>query len=315
MAAASICGWRALAVSLALVLIAANTYLSDMLSESWDSYPNRLRTASIAQCLHDHTRFLRPARRELVGGGHLDKVYVIHYSRAAYRRDLMAKELARVGINVSNSTAYEFVTLYDREELGSEQALRSCTRCGEHHGMAVCSVNLKHVAAWMDIVRMGYETALILEDDIDLSGVYSKGRFNEDVAAIMADLDGRPFDTIILGKCVFARFKEKHAKPVSPRLVMPRPRDGHSRCMGAYLVSNRGARRLLMGLPYDAEHPYPDHHLNKVGRLFGRDFVGLWAHPPVAHEMRLPGSQRHIWRQPRASSGGGDPAGSTAPVH
>jgi len=80
----------------------------------------------------------------------------------------MEKELRTIGLD-SNSSAIDFVTAYDREEMG--QDLVQCARCGlSNKGAGICSVNLKHVAVHADIYRNGYRSALILEDDISLDG-------------------------------------------------------------------------------------------------------------------------------------------------
>lgn len=235
--------------------------------------------------------------------GTVDKIFIIHYTPAFYRRKLMMNELLRVGVGVQANV--EFVEVYDRENIsaGNLDTLRlaTCTRCGMsgRHGNAICSVNLKHLSAWMDIVRRNYDVALILEDDIELGLSRRPKSFALGVVALLEDLHANAFDTIVLGTCGFSSpgLAEK-GTVVSPRIVRPRSADGASRCAGAYLVSNRGARRLLAGLPFPSRlYPAPDHHINKVAWAVGKDFVGLWAWPPLARDMRLPKKQRHSWRK------------------
>mmetsp|Transcript_11032 Transcript_11032/g.22077 ORF Transcript_11032/g.22077 Transcript_11032/m.22077 type:complete len:292 (-) Transcript_11032:262-1137(-) len=137
-------------------------------------------------------------------GGLVDKVYVIHYSGAAKRKARMLETLSAAGIPVDDhlgnhdynltrdhaaspsagphlgggaaltehkgrSGAVDFVEAYDRENI--PHALATCVRCGYRSaGPAVCSVNLKHVSAYRDMVRHGYGLSLLLEDDIALTG-------------------------------------------------------------------------------------------------------------------------------------------------
>jgi hypothetical protein len=81
----------------------------------------------------------------------IDKIYVIHYSRAEDRKVKMLETLASVGVP-ENSSLVDFVEQFDREELPHD--LGNCVQCGEKEiSPAVCSVNLKHIAAYHDIVK------------------------------------------------------------------------------------------------------------------------------------------------------------------
>lgn len=101
-------------------------------------------------------------------GSFIDKIYIIHYSKATDRKVKMIDTLLSIGVN-ENSSIVDFVEDFDREELPHE--LGKCVNCGETNiSPAVCSVNLKHIAAYHDIVKQGHGLSLIIEDDIDLSG-------------------------------------------------------------------------------------------------------------------------------------------------
>lgn len=89
-------------------------------------------------------------------------------------------------------------------------------------------------------------------------------------------------------------------KKVTSHLFKPSMKNGASKCMGAVLLTQRGAKRLLKGLPYPNKEvyyngstanrnsnisgsgcyrfwgSYPDHFLNMVSRMVGDDFMGLW---------------------------------------
>ena len=59
----------------------------------------------------------------------------------------------------------EFVTPYDRED-PSLAALKECVRCGGTNGAAgfpaaVCSVDVKHVAAYSDMVRASFLLVIV----------------------------------------------------------------------------------------------------------------------------------------------------------
>lgn len=268
----------------------------------WDLMQNRMGAANVPVTCMNRSAWLSPPARD--GGKVLgvDKIYIIHYSRASYRHALMTTQLARVGVD-AGAPVVEFVRVYDREEFAKGQAdvlfVASCSGCGfripgQAYSTALCSTNLKHAAAWMDIFRRGYESALLLEDDMDLCGSNSSGTFRDEMLALMDDLKGHVFDTVMLGNCGLREGGIGETR-VSAHIVRPPAKLGASRCAGAYVVSNRGARRLLAGLPFKRIRA-PDHHINHVGALVGSAFVGLWASPPLAKDMKLRKSQRHSWR-------------------
>ena len=120
------------------------------------------------------------------------------------------------------------------------------------------------------------------------------------------------FDTAIIGECVFTKWfsKRPFLTQVAKHLYQPNMKQGASKCVGAVLVSQSGARRLLQALPFARPGMYnasghcfrtpgafPDHHLNMAHRLSGNTFRGLWVVPELCSEMEMPAGEAHIWRE------------------
>jgi GR25 family glycosyltransferase involved in LPS biosynthesis len=83
----------------------------------------------------------------------IDHIYCINLERSIERREKMEREFGREGLDV------EFFNACDGRAMGRD-------------GVFGCAQS--HINVWKDIVSKGYETALILEDDVFLENDFKK---------------------------------------------------------------------------------------------------------------------------------------------
>ena len=109
-----------------------------------------------------------------------EKVYVIHYSPRAWRRERMLERLRDAGVPVdADAGVVSFVDAFDAPSFTEAelQCLRQSARLAPHakywgkmqpappHSPQIASVDTKNYAALLDMLRHGFERALIVEDD------------------------------------------------------------------------------------------------------------------------------------------------------
>ena len=204
------------------------------------------------------------------------KVFVIHYTKLNERKRHIEQQLANYGFDV------EFITDHDREDLtDQDMALFDADLLTPSE----MSLIRKHIACYERICQHGLESALILEDDATL-----ESNFETILDNYMKQLP-RVWDLFYIGEGGSFKFHipdniiKKHPPGTNvfykSNYSTPWGGSGSSRCADSYVVSNRGAYRILEYMDQDdyrimKEH---DHLLNEVA-LFKLLKV-YWAEPTI----------------------------------
>ncbi|CUG84181.1 glycosyltransferase family 25, putative [Bodo saltans] len=182
----------------------------------------------------------------------IDKIYMIHYTPMKKRREAMSSMLAKHNVFpqwvtgfdkevLNETTAQCFHTWRPEEYRGKKKAERSMLG-KKALGKSQRSVVTKHHSALYDMYRMGYKHALVLEDDALL-----RTNFRRRLAEVMAEVPSS-YDVIMIGGCMkmFAYRRKFNTTQLSKHVYRKR----EARCAHAFVVSQKGARRLLSSLPF-----------------------------------------------------------------
>jgi GR25 family glycosyltransferase involved in LPS biosynthesis len=195
--------------------------------------------------------------------GVVDHVYGINLARRADRWRRLAARLRRRGIVAERFLAIDGRRLAEDavpasllvREFDTTGAARhsSWLEGGRRRSLSAGEVGcaLSHVALWDDLLVRGFASALVLEDDVDFARGFV-ARLGELVARLP-----RRWDLVYLGFVP----STAPARPWRPGLTRPIYHFGTF----AYLISRRGARRLLADLPVD--EPIDTFLAARFGRL------------------------------------------------
>lgn len=189
----------------------------------------------------------------------IDVVYMIHYTPMRRRRvamtELMAKH--RIGVvwvegfdkEVLNESTAACFHSWNRSELVRANDLKKAARHDVKRdplGKSQRSVVVKHHSALYDMYRMGYQRALVLEDD-----AFLRVSFRKRLAEVMLNIPAT-FDVVMIGGCMnMHAWRRKAARTTGGVEMLSKHvyRKREARCAHAFVVSQKGARRLLNGLP------------------------------------------------------------------
>lgn len=97
----------------------------------------------------------------------VDQIYVVHYTRLSERRDHIIELVKQMNLGPALIMAS-----HDREELSDDDI--SCFHRDDPEFPMVSgqySLAIKHFMAYLDMIQRGYESVLVIEDDIVLSDV------------------------------------------------------------------------------------------------------------------------------------------------
>ena len=207
------------------------------------------------------------------------KVFIIHYTKLNERRRHIEKELAKYSFDV------EFITDYDQESLtNNDKALFNTDIMTQ----AEMSLVRKHISCYEKICKHNLESALILEDDATL-----ESNFKTILENYMKQLP-KVWDLFYIGDGGSFKFH------IPDSIVKKQPPGtnvfyksnysstwgggGSSRCADSYVVSNRGAYRILEYIDRDDYRimKEQDHLLNEVA-LFKLLKV-FWAEPTIVKQ-------------------------------
>jgi GR25 family glycosyltransferase involved in LPS biosynthesis len=198
-----------------------------------------------------------------------DKVYVIHVRTGAEDRAASIEaQLQQRGI------AFEYVLDGDMEDLEPVLLDRYFTGMMKRvHPKTSCCC--KHIIAYSRMMRDGHQSALILEDDIELSVDFVEA-LNASVAELRARDDARP-DTAVIS------LENSGLTPVvSSEPGVSLHRADHGRCTGAYWLGRGSAALFLYRAETDKVDRYTDHFQNI---FFQSGEVDIWwREPPVAEQ-------------------------------
>ncbi|KAJ1975854.1 hypothetical protein H4R35_002959 [Dimargaris xerosporica] len=166
--------------------------------------------------------------------GEVDHVYIINLKSRTDRRDLMSILMQYAGLDVEffPGTTPDMLGLVP----GKEQRPKSLSG-------AQLACWRSHMNVYQDIVTKGYRHALILEDDVDLEAN------TKDLLVEMIPRLPKDWDLFYAGRCGAVNTKDR-VDNQSPSLL----KFYKMGCTHGYMVSLRGARRLLYLLqkPTDA---------------------------------------------------------------
>lgn len=199
----------------------------------------------------------------------VDRVYVIHVRKGAEDRAAFIEEqLARLGIE------FEYVLDGDRDQLTPEVMAR-WFRGSMATPTADTSCSFKHLTACERIVREGHASALVLEDDVLLSG-----DFVVQLNRSIAELRRRTGDPAGVGYISLENTGLETFTPPAAGLTLVRA--DHGRAAGAYWLSHGAAERLLQRAGNDRlEEPF-DHFQNRLARTGEMEL--WWRHPAIAEQ-------------------------------
>lgn len=166
----------------------------------------------------------------------VDEVYVCHYTKLSERREITNSIL------LENKILSKWIITNDKEDINQEN-LKDFVNINKPLGLegihkdrtlrlSEISLILKHRDCWLDIIKKGYKSALILEDDILLCGDFTN-KFNLQIKDIPND-----FDIVWVGSCC-----NLHVKNIVNDKYLYK--NNGSRCTHAYLISNKCALKML----------------------------------------------------------------------
>lgn len=157
------------------------------------------------------------------GRGTRVKAFVINLQRSGQRRSAMAAKLADSGLQVEFVSAVEGASL-DRAAYPMAAGLSD--------GEVGCY--LSHVSAWHRVARSSLDSALVLEDDVSLSG---------DIAGLCRELCLLPFEIDLVRLSSLKPMEGRDVWRLGPRrLLVP---TGHPSGAQGYWLTRSGAQRLL----------------------------------------------------------------------
>lgn len=231
----------------------------------------------------------------------VDAVYVVHYTKLKRRRIETAKRLAEhgltrsrwiEGLDADDITPDMWECLHTNYSFrNSENPIQRQRHDPSRGGKAFqkfrpsqLSVVSKHHLAAFDMVKNGFNIALILEDDVALRYNFT-GRIREVVAFFEANQNatGSPgFDIIMVGGCLkmFAQRPRYRAARVAKN-IYEKP---EARCAHAYLLSLNGAHHLLASMPLTLPI---DYQLTAAMREW--KLRGYWIEPWLSAQVELDG--------------------------
>ena len=204
------------------------------------------------------------------------KVFVLHYTKLKERRQHIEKQLAKYDFDV------EFITDYDKEDLSNADLELFDTEVVSPSEMSLIR---KHISCYERICKEGLDHAMIFEDDVTLAA-----NFKDKLENYMEQLP-KVWDLFFIGEGGSCKFH------VPDHIIKKQPPgtnvfyksnyssswggSGASRCADSYVVSNRGAYKMLgyLDRPEYKIAKEADHLLNEIA-LFSILKV-YWAEPTL----------------------------------
>lgn len=199
------------------------------------------------------------------------KIFITHYTKLPHRKIEIEKQFRD-----NNITDYEFIEIYDREDLTFDQRMLFHPKLP----LSVMSLSLKHRYAYRAIRDNNHECALILEDDVILAP-----NFVAILEKYMAELP-TDYDMLFIGDgCKFHIPDELQVPNKHVYLKDNQPSswggDGATRCLDSYIMTKECASHIceyIDNLIYKTILPI-DWWLNMVIREC--NFRIYWAEPTI----------------------------------
>ena len=160
--------------------------------------------------------------------------YVIHYTPLKERKQFLLNEFNK------HSLIYHFIEDYDRENLSDEDLKIFDTKFHKSQ----CGITLSHINAYRNIMNNEYKYSLILEDDVILDDNFGD-KLNKGLKKLPDD-----YDMLFIGNGCNLHIPFNKIRP--HKFIYKKCREptnwggnGGTRCTDSYLVSKKGAKKLM----------------------------------------------------------------------
>ena len=198
--------------------------------------------------------------------------YVIHYTPLKERKQFLLNELNK------HSLIYHFIEDYDRENLSDEDLKIFDTNKVK---LSMCSNISKHIDTYRNIMNNEYKYSLILEDDVVLDDNFGD-KLNKGLKNLPDD-----YDMLFIGNGCnlhIPLIKRRPDKFIYKKCREPTNWGGNggTRCTDSYLVSKKGAKKLMSYISKLKERAInmpSDWWLNKVIRDLKLEIY--WMEPTI----------------------------------
>lgn len=209
--------------------------------------------------------------------------YVIHYTPLRERKQFLLNEFNK------HSLIYHFIEDYDRENLSDEDLKIFDTNKVK---LSMCSNIIKHINAYKNIMNNEYNYSLILEDDVILDDEFGD-KLNKGLKQLPDD-----YDMLFIGNGCNLHIPLNQIKPF--KFIYKKCREpsnwggnGGTRCSDSYLVSKKGAKKLInyiSKLKEGAINLPSDFWLNEVIRDLKLEIY--WLEPTIVTQGTLTGKYK-----------------------
>jgi glycosyl transferase family 25 len=161
--------------------------------------------------------------------------YVIHYTPLKERKQFLLNEFNK------HSLIYHFIEDYDRENLSDEDLKIFDTNKVK---FSMCSNISKHIDTYRNIMNNEYKYSLILEDDVMLDDEFGN-KLNKSLKQLPDN-----YDMLFIGNGCNLHIESSKIK--ADQFIYKKCREptvwggnGGTRCTDSYLVSKKGAKKLM----------------------------------------------------------------------
>lgn len=199
----------------------------------------------------------------------VDHIYVCHWDKLKERKAYIIEHLQKFGIN-----DYHFVECFDKEKWDIQQIEKDYPKVLGLNGFntrlnySEISLVLKYCWAIKDAYENGYESVLMLEDDVELHPNFVE-LFNSFKGQLPAD-----WDLAWVGSCL-----NLHAKTVPDQNVY---RINGSRCTHAFLMSKSCINKIIHDI-HNVNNA-ADHYFNNLIEKFNLN--NYWFEPSLAEQNK-----------------------------
>lgn len=199
----------------------------------------------------------------------VDHIYVCHWNKLKERKIYLIDHLKKLGINDC-----QFIECFDKDKWDIEQIKKDyptvfdITTSNTRLNYSEISLVLKYCWAVKDAHEKGYESVLMLEDDVELHPDFVN-LFNSFKSQLPED-----WDLAWVGSCC-----DLHAKTVPNQNVY---RINGSRCTHAFLISKNCVNKIVNDI--DNANDAADHYFNYLIEKFNLN--NYWFEPSLAEQNK-----------------------------
>ena len=199
----------------------------------------------------------------------VDHIYICHWNKLKEIKKYVIEHLEQLGLN-----EYHFVECFDKETWDIDQVQKEYPKIfgsssrNTKLNLSEISLTLKYCWAIKDAYEQGYESVLMLEDDVEL---------HPDFINLFNNFKGqlpKNWDLAWVGSCC-----DLHAKAVPHQNVY---RVNGSRCTHAFMISRNCINKLIHNI-HDANDA-ADHYFNYLIETF--QLNNYWFEPSLAEQNK-----------------------------